>query len=333
MIKRIIIFGAGAVGSVIGGVLAKNGYNTVLIGRRQHIEKINKNGLKLIRTGSEWVQTIKAVTTLQEAQPKPEDVIFLSVKSKTTDNFINIAEKNELNKSIPVFSLQNGMFNEEKLGKYFNSVYTGIVRMTCSMLDYGEVIYKKEGRLILGKYPSGYDELVNYIGKIFTSSGFNVTVSKSVMSDRWLKLLVNLINLNVSIVKREDQDKKEFYYLAAKTLEEGIDTLKKANIDFSPSSEKDPSAEEMLTRLKNGKPYYRINNFLIYISTWQDLYYKRKPLECEEFYKTIIDIADKVDSEVPYNRKLLKFAKIASEKSFKPESFSLKEFKEYLKKL
>ena len=38
---RIIIYGAGGAGCVIGGHLAQTGYDVVLIGRPGHVNKIN----------------------------------------------------------------------------------------------------------------------------------------------------------------------------------------------------------------------------------------------------------------------------------------------------
>ena len=43
---NIVVFGAGAIGSLLGGLLSKNN-NVVLIGRKQHVDKINKDGLKI----------------------------------------------------------------------------------------------------------------------------------------------------------------------------------------------------------------------------------------------------------------------------------------------
>jgi len=42
---NIIIFGAGAIGSLFGGILAKNN-NVVLIGRKNHVEQIRKKVLE-----------------------------------------------------------------------------------------------------------------------------------------------------------------------------------------------------------------------------------------------------------------------------------------------
>ena len=42
---RIIIYGAGGIGGVMGGHLARTSQDVVLIGRPGHVNAINKNGL------------------------------------------------------------------------------------------------------------------------------------------------------------------------------------------------------------------------------------------------------------------------------------------------
>ncbi len=43
---NIVIFGAGAIGSLFGGILAKNN-NVYLIGRKNHVKQIRKKGLRV----------------------------------------------------------------------------------------------------------------------------------------------------------------------------------------------------------------------------------------------------------------------------------------------
>jgi len=42
---RYIIYGAGGIGSIMGGHLTRTGYEVILIGRPAHIGAINKSGL------------------------------------------------------------------------------------------------------------------------------------------------------------------------------------------------------------------------------------------------------------------------------------------------
>jgi 2-dehydropantoate 2-reductase len=44
---RVIVYGAGAVGSVIGGRLRQGGADVVLIGRPAHVSAIREQGLAL----------------------------------------------------------------------------------------------------------------------------------------------------------------------------------------------------------------------------------------------------------------------------------------------
>ena len=44
---KIVVVGAGAVGSFFGGLLAKAGESVTLIGRAAHIEAIGKHGLRI----------------------------------------------------------------------------------------------------------------------------------------------------------------------------------------------------------------------------------------------------------------------------------------------
>jgi 2-dehydropantoate 2-reductase len=42
---KVAVFGAGAIGSVAGGLLAKAGEDVTLIARPAHVEAVNANGL------------------------------------------------------------------------------------------------------------------------------------------------------------------------------------------------------------------------------------------------------------------------------------------------
>ena len=44
---RVAVIGAGAIGSVIGGLLARAHEDVTLIGRRPHVDAVNRNGLRI----------------------------------------------------------------------------------------------------------------------------------------------------------------------------------------------------------------------------------------------------------------------------------------------
>jgi 2-dehydropantoate 2-reductase len=84
---RFIIYGAGAIGSVIGGHLFRQGYQVVLVGNAQHVEAINWNGLKLVTGAETFILNVPAVKTAQELAPFTDlDIVLLCAKSQQTVN-------------------------------------------------------------------------------------------------------------------------------------------------------------------------------------------------------------------------------------------------------
>src|SRR3989442_10659821 len=87
MAMRIGIIGAGAIGSVVGGMLTKPGHDVTLIDQwPEHIETMRKNGLRLSGTCGDHTIPVKALHIYEpHAITEPFDPGFISVKSYTTE--------------------------------------------------------------------------------------------------------------------------------------------------------------------------------------------------------------------------------------------------------
>ncbi|HTW89065.1 MAG TPA: ketopantoate reductase family protein [Candidatus Binataceae bacterium] len=112
---RIVILGAGGLGSLIGGYLAHSGIDVTLIGRAPHVEVIRQRGLEIsgIRGRVVVRQNLAAITTPEEARGD-FDYFLLTVKGKDTDSAL--AQAAPLRSRVAtVFSLQNGIDHDEKL--------------------------------------------------------------------------------------------------------------------------------------------------------------------------------------------------------------------------
>lgn len=61
--SKIGIIGAGAMGSVIGGMLVRQGHKVLLVGRRPHIEGIRKRGLHISEIWGDYrIRDLNVVT-------------------------------------------------------------------------------------------------------------------------------------------------------------------------------------------------------------------------------------------------------------------------------
>src|SRR5437879_8598518 len=86
MTMRIGIIGAGAIGSVVGGMLTKAGHDVTLIDQwPEHVGTMRKSGLRLSGTCGDHTVRVKALHIYEaQAISEPFDSVFISVKSYDT---------------------------------------------------------------------------------------------------------------------------------------------------------------------------------------------------------------------------------------------------------
>ena len=115
---RFVILGAGGLGSVIGGYLAKAGEDVTLICRQAHADAVNTQGLKISGVRGDHLvrENLSAVTTPDEAEGEFDHLIIL-VKGKDTETALAQAEGLKA-RCKNVFSLQNGIGKEERLREW-----------------------------------------------------------------------------------------------------------------------------------------------------------------------------------------------------------------------
>src|ERR1700730_10940119 len=109
---KIAVMGAGAVGCYYGGMLARAGHDVVLIGRPQHVQAVERQGLRLeIQTFDERIRVSASTegSAVQGAQ-----LVLFGVKSTNTESGA-AAIKPYLAPDALVMSLQNGVENADRL--------------------------------------------------------------------------------------------------------------------------------------------------------------------------------------------------------------------------
>jgi 2-dehydropantoate 2-reductase len=117
--KKIVVFGAGAIGGYTGGQLSHNGFDVTLIDPwPEHIETIRRDGLALEGVSeAEFVRAHPKTLHLTEAQnlakERPIDILFISMKSYDTE-WATLMMRQYLAPGGYVVSLQN-CINEERI--------------------------------------------------------------------------------------------------------------------------------------------------------------------------------------------------------------------------
>jgi len=318
---RFIVFGAGAVGSVLGGHLARVKHDVLLIAREPHAAAITENkGLRMLSATGDYSVPLRAATRLVRDDIDDDTCIFFTPKSNDTKSCVELLSK-AAPRETPVVSFQNGVFNEEILEKHFTNVYGGVCRMTCSQLQPGQVTFRKMGRLVVGKHPKGAHSFAKKLASVLEAAGFDTAVSNSIMCDKWLKLIVNLQSGFNAIVENRDHDTVEFMELKVGVLEEAKKVLRAEKMKARSCDDRDLSIDDVISELKKPKAQRSPSSVRVNNSTWQNLYLKRKEIENGYFHNPIIEMAKKHKIGVPFNEVSLELVTESCKEQLGPGAF------------
>lgn len=309
---RIIIYGAGGIGSATGGILSQHGQDVVLIGRKGHVDAINKNGLKLTTPQDTYTVKIQAVTSPDQIEFRNDDVVFLTMKSQSTSDAVKDLHKYV--SDVPVFCFQNGVRNEEIVSQYFSDVYGAALRFATQYITDGEVECRRDppGWLIIGRYPNGTDQVCENVAEILRSAGFMVAVSPDVMPYKWGKLMNNLINAIHAIT--DSRDPGTITILDA-AREEAYKVAKEAGIVWKADDEvfKDFPEHQALAGTRKWKGL---------TSTWQSLMRDSGTVETDFINGEFVRLAKKLGQNAPVNEKLQEIVIDMADKCEKPGKFT-----------
>ncbi|HVA42384.1 MAG TPA: 2-dehydropantoate 2-reductase N-terminal domain-containing protein, partial [Acidimicrobiales bacterium] len=182
---RFIVYGAGAIGGVVGGRLAEAGQEVVLLARGEHRAALAERGLRVDSPDRSVTLHTEVREHPNEIEWRSDDIVLLAVKTQDT-----FAVRDALIRSAPpsvaIVCLQNGVVNERKMLRSFSSVYGVFVACPAGHMEPGVVIaYSAPTTAILdiGRYPSGTDPTAAAVAEAFRGATIDSEVRTDVM--RW----------------------------------------------------------------------------------------------------------------------------------------------------
>jgi 2-dehydropantoate 2-reductase len=232
---RFVVYGAGAVGGLVGARLVLSGHEVVLIARGEHAAVMQRDGLRLVDPGGSVVVRPPVVTHPRDVGLGADDVVLLAVKSDATvDALIELASCADAN--TPILCLQNGVANEPAAQRWFENVYGVCVMCPTTHLEPGVVVARClpiVGLLDVGRFPGGTDDITAGASVAFEAAGFESRELDDVMRWKYAKLLLNLGNAVEAVCGRDAR----FGEIARMAREEGEAVLRLAGIEFVSAEE------------------------------------------------------------------------------------------------
>ncbi len=232
--------GAGAIGSAIGGMIAKSGQGVevTLVGRDPHIKAIRENGLCITGIWGEHIVTnLNAVTS-----PPHEayDIVFLTVKSYDTKTAARAALP-MLGPDTVIVSMQNGLGNVETLAEI-----VGGARTVGGMAIFGAVVpmpgYVRitviASETLIGETRGGTTPTprVKRIAGMLESAEIPTKPSDNITREIWHKALYNIalnpLSAIFEVTYGEIADNPHTRWLAGEMISEAFRVAKAAGMDL-----------------------------------------------------------------------------------------------------
>jgi len=199
---RICILGAGALGSALGGALARGGADVTLVCRPAHARAIAEHGLILVDDAGESVVRVDARVDCRDMTAV--DLLVVLVKSFDTRAALASARP-AIGPQTLVLSLQNGLGHEETIGEFVDRsrILAGKTYAGGVLLAPGRVRVGLAGKeTILGELGGGLSERVERVARVFGDAGLRVETSADIRAVIWDKLLINIAGGALTAITR-----------------------------------------------------------------------------------------------------------------------------------
>ena len=201
MSLKILTFGAGAIGTYIGGSLALAGHQVVFVEQPNVVEDLHERGLRLDLTIDERRKTKEAfvirpqsfviMPSLEEALKfGPFDAALYALKSFDTPAALD-GIKPLADKMPPILCLSNGVDNEPAIARELGAdkVIYGTVTSAIGRRAAGDIVLEKLRGVGIGAGHTLSEKLV----VAFNEAHLNCRLYPDPHSMKWSKLLTNLI--------------------------------------------------------------------------------------------------------------------------------------------
>jgi 2-dehydropantoate 2-reductase len=186
-------------------MLARAGAPVTLIGRAQHVEAINRNGLLL--ESLHFRQRLAVAASTEVAAVRNANLVLVCVKTPDTEGAARALAPHLADAAVLV-SLQNGVDNVDRIRSVVkHEVIPAAVYVGVEMTGPGCVRHTARGDLIIGDLARGNPSeecrrRLDEVAALFGRAGVPCRVSDNVEGDLWTKLLINCAYNAISALGR-----------------------------------------------------------------------------------------------------------------------------------
>jgi len=199
---KILIIGAGAIGSFYGSLLAKGGHHVAVLARSDY-EMIKQHGIHIISDTAlgHWHFMPAEVIKDQDSLSFEPDVILLCTKVlKSLDRVALIRPFVGSNTAIGL--LCNGVDVEDSIQAAFKTheIISGLAFICVTRTQPGTIWHQAYGHVALGNYPYGLSDKTVLLAEAIERAGVKALTTENIVSARWRKCVWNAVFNPLSVL-------------------------------------------------------------------------------------------------------------------------------------
>ncbi len=308
---KTVIMGAGAMGSLFGGLLAFSGEDVWVVDiSKENIELINAVGLTFESKGKLQIFHLNATTDVTSVGKA--DLVIFFVKTYHTEKAVSDALV--LQQEDTVFlTLQNGLGNEEVLCKKIDpkNVLLGVTGQGATLLGPGHIRQAGWGKTYIGELDHRVSDRATQIAQMFGEADIETEVSEAIHDLIWDKLLanvgINALTALIDVKNGELLQDPESVRIMEVLVSEAAEVARKKGVRI----EGDPV--EKTKKIAQATAENRS-------SMGQDFDYRRRT-EIDAINGAVVREAEKLGIPVPYNRMITDLVKVIEKKFLSSKDF------------
>jgi 2-dehydropantoate 2-reductase len=201
-LQRVLVVGAGSLGSVYGGFLARAGLDVQLLAREEHARAVrDQGGLRVTSFDGEWLAPLTA--TWRPDEVTPADLVVVLVKSQ--DTAAALAPLGHVAGDVKVaVSFQNGIDEHGTLAAWAgrDAVIGGMSMVGGTLEGPGHVRHTLAGLTYVGEEPTGTSPRVEALGRLLGAAGLEAVVTDRIASVEWSKVVHGAPSMSLTALTR-----------------------------------------------------------------------------------------------------------------------------------
>lgn len=202
-LMKILIIGAGAMGSLFAGRLKSQTPEVFLYNRNNpHVDQINQSGLTIIERDN--TKTIVPLKVIQQVSDTSYDVVLVMLKTHATHKVL-MQLKDSFSPKTLFVTMQNGLGNLETIADVFpnNSIVAGTLGCGASVEAAGQILHRGFGTNFIGQSTDKVtqEKLIKFV-ELLNQAGMETKLAEDVQTIIWNKLFVNVAYNSLTALTR-----------------------------------------------------------------------------------------------------------------------------------